>query len=265
MEKFEAEIEQETRRKYSGENGVYKPEAITHLPDAHSDDFSQQLLRFKFDLVRNIAPGAAVLDVGCGNGLHAMEIAKNAREVYGVDFSDAFIAFAENAAKERDISNVRFYCDNARSLPFEPDTFDVVYCFAALYHMPAPLGVVSELARVMKPGGKCVLEFGNLNSLNSIVCRHYPELATSCHITVKDMKRIVRESGLTLQEHYRFQLFPMWADRPRWMWPLLHPGLKRFMSRRVRGRMLDEWICKLPFLGNLAFRHLLVCEKLEGK
>jgi ubiquinone/menaquinone biosynthesis C-methylase UbiE len=261
VDKFEAEIEQETRRKYSGENGVYKPAAISHLPDDQSQEFSQQLLRFKLDLVQNISQEGVVLDVGCGNGLHAIEIAKNASAVYGVDYSDAFIAFAENATKELEISNVRFYCENARSLPFAPDTFDVVYCFAALYYMPVPLSVIFEMARVMKPGGKCVLEFGNINSLNSIVCRHYPELATSCHITVKDMKRIVRDSGLMLEQHYRFQLLPMWADRPGWMRLLLHPRLNRVMSQRVGGLMLDEWICKLPILRSFAFRHILVCEK----
>ena len=265
MDSAESRIEEETRKKYSGENGVYKPEAISHLPNAYSTEFSQQLLCYKFNLVQPITPEDVVLDLGCGNGSHAIEIANNAKAVYGVDYSEAFITYAKNYAKLQEISNVHFYCENARSLPFDPNTFDIVYSFAALYYMPAPLSVISEIARVMKPGGRCVLEFGNIHSLNSIVCRHYPELAISCHISVKKMMQIVQESGLTLRKHHRFQFFPMWADRPRWMWPVLHPGVKRLMSQRVCGKMLDEWVCKLPIIGNLAFRHLLVCEKLSGQ
>lgn len=261
VENSEIEIESGIRRKYSGETGVYKPETISHLPDANSEDFSQSVLRFKFELVRKMTADATVLDVGCGNGLHALEIAGVARNVRGIDYSAPFIAYAQKTAAERGVSNAEFRCENARALPYADDTFDVAYCFAALYCMPAPLDVISEIARVLKPGGRCVLEFGNVHSLNSIVCRYYPELAESCHISVKEMKRVVSQAELVLQAHYSFQLLPMWADRPRWMRPLLHPALKRLMSKRVAGRMLDEWCCRLPILRNLAFRHILVCEK----
>lgn len=262
MDNIEAQIERETHRKYSGKTGVYKPETISHLPNDESNDFSQNLLRFKFELIRKMADGATMLDVGCGNGLHAMEMAKTAKEVFGIDYSEAFIAYARNAAKERSVWNAHFSCENARDLPFSADHFDVAYCFAALYHMPAPLDVVYEIGRVLKPGGTCVLEFGNLNSLNSIVCEHYPELARGCHIPVSKMKDIVEGAGLMLRHHYSFQLLPMWADRPRWLWPLLHPMWKGVMSKRMRGVTLDEWLCSLPILRNFAFRHILVCEKI---
>ena len=261
MDSRETELERETRSRYSGDNGVYQPETISHLPDDRLFGFSENLLRFKLGIVRQMAAGAALLDIGCGNGLHAIELARYASKVDGVDYSENFISYARSLARERGVSNVNFSCANARSLPHAADSFDVAYCFAALYYMPSPLDVITEIARVLKPGGKCVLEFGNVYSLNTIVCKYYPELAKGCHIPVGEMTGILRRAGLIIERHHSFQLLPMWADRPWWLRPLLHPAVTRALSKQIHGRMLDERISSLPLLKNFAFRHLFVARK----
>ena len=72
---------------------------------------------------------------------------------------------------------------------------------------------------------------------------------------------MLSQNGLSVIEHRAFQILPLWADRPGWLWPLLHPKWKKLMAHRVRGRMIDEWISNLPGLKSLAFRHIIVAEK----
>lgn len=79
---------------------------------------------------------------------------------------------------------------------------------------------------------------------------------------VFEIQRLCYLNGLKIVEHRAFQLLPLWAGKPRWLWPLLHPVWKRLMSKRLAGRMLDEWISGKPLFRRFAFRQLLVCEKI---
>jgi hypothetical protein len=56
---------------------------------------------------------------------------------------------------------------------------------------------------------------------------------------------------------------PLWASKPIWLWPLLRPGWKKIMKKRVRGRMIDEWISGSRLFRRFAFRHLLVVERRD--
>jgi ubiquinone/menaquinone biosynthesis C-methylase UbiE len=64
-------------------------------------------------------------------------------------------------------------------------SFDLVYCFSSLYYIPKVGEVIHEVSRVLTFRGKCVVDFGNLYSLNTIVCNAYPDLAHPCHISVR--------------------------------------------------------------------------------
>lgn len=110
-----------------------------------------------------------------------------------------------------------------------------------------------------------MLDLGASRSLNTVCCKAYPEIAPSFHIPRSRMRHILRSEGLEIVEHRAFQILPYWADRPAWLWPLLHPFWKRLMQRKVAGRMLDEWVSNLPLIRNFAFRHLIVAKKLNAK
>src|SRR3546814_11221425 len=96
---------------------------------------------------------------------------------------------------------------------------------------------MAETGRVLRPVVRCVLDLVNSRSLNAICVRAYTELPPTFHVTVTEMERLCRENGLRIIEHRRFQLLPLWAGKPRWMWPLLHPAWKNLMSRRTGSRI----------------------------
>jgi SAM-dependent methyltransferase len=99
-----------------------------------------------------------VLDIATGPGYIAEAFAGGAREVVGVDLTDAMLAIAKERTKERAIANVTFRAADAQTLPFENDAFDVVVCRLALHHLLEPLQVLREMARVCRVGGRVVVE-----------------------------------------------------------------------------------------------------------
>lgn len=84
---------------------------------------TRQEIGFLLDLL-SLEPGARVLDVGCGPGRHAIELAKAGLAVTGVDVSRRFLNIAATHAKEAGVSAAFFEVD-ARQMPFD-DEFDAV-------------------------------------------------------------------------------------------------------------------------------------------
>ena len=72
-----------------------------------------------------VAPGARVLDVGCGPGRHALELARRGFQVVGVDISQTFVDLAREAAVAEDLDAAEFQVGDARNLKFDSE-FDLV-------------------------------------------------------------------------------------------------------------------------------------------
>jgi len=99
-----------------------------------------------------------VLDIATGPGYIAEALAATAREVVGVDLTEAMLAIGRERTKERGVSNVSFRAADAENLPFENGAFDVVVCRLALHHLLKPLDVLREMARVSRAGGTVLVE-----------------------------------------------------------------------------------------------------------
>ena len=101
--------------------------------------------------------GKRVLDYCCGNGDDSFIIVKKgAAEVFGIDLSDISVANCrERALKEGLDSKTKFHVMDAEALSFGNSYFDVVTEYGALHHLN--LGnAYSEIARVLRPDGKCI-------------------------------------------------------------------------------------------------------------
>jgi SAM-dependent methyltransferase len=94
-----------------------------------------------------------VLDSGCGAGGFAFAVAPFVGSVVGVDTSEELVA----AGASRAPANCRLLVGDATALPFEFGSFDLAGCVRVLHHVRRPELVVSELARVTKPGGRILV------------------------------------------------------------------------------------------------------------
>ena len=90
-----------------------------------------------------------VLDVCCGPGMIAAEAIARGAETIGIDFSAAAIEIAT-----LNVPEAEFHEGDAQSIPFSDDSFDAVVCGFGIIHIPDPHKALSEMHRVLKPGGR---------------------------------------------------------------------------------------------------------------
>jgi SAM-dependent methyltransferase len=99
--------------------------------------------------------GKRVLDYGCGSGYGSALIAETAARVTGVDVAEDAVAFARDRFKRDNLDYRRVAPDGP--LPFEDAAFDTVLSFQVLEHIADPSLYLSEIRRVLTPGGRLVL------------------------------------------------------------------------------------------------------------
>jgi ubiquinone/menaquinone biosynthesis C-methylase UbiE len=106
-----------------------------------------------------LGPADHVLDVGCGMGSFSLILAKalSQMKVTGVDLSAPAIEAARSLATEMQLQNVEFRHGSASALPFPEKSFAAVVCQTLLGHVPEPKRVLSEMRRVLRPGGMMLI------------------------------------------------------------------------------------------------------------
>ncbi len=111
----------------------------------------KQLTHDKFDVKR---AAESMLDLGCGNGRHAMYFARQGFKAAGIDVSDQAVAWASDWANREGLE-VDFRVGDIRELPFADRSFDVVVSHGVLDHVPMETAqkAVSEVHRVLRPNG----------------------------------------------------------------------------------------------------------------
>ena len=100
-------------------------------------------------------PGESILDIGCGGGETALEIARAVAPngtVVGIDLSAAVLAFAQRAAKG--CRRVRFVQADAQIYPFEPASFDAAFSRFGVMFFADPTAAFINIRRSLKPNGR---------------------------------------------------------------------------------------------------------------
>jgi len=99
-----------------------------------------------------------VLDIATGGGHTALAFAPHVRTVVASDLTPQMLVAAEVFIRDQGVTNVSFERADAEALPFADASFDIVTARIAPHHFPNPQRFVSEVARVLRPGGRFLLD-----------------------------------------------------------------------------------------------------------
>ncbi|MSP63918.1 MAG: class I SAM-dependent methyltransferase [Myxococcales bacterium] len=120
---------------------------------------------FILDALKIQSP-ATLLDIGCGYGRHAMELAARGHQVTGLDLSLPLLIRAADAARRGGV-NVNFVHGDMREMAFDGE-YDAAYCFFTTYGYfddDSNRQVAAHVSRALKPGGRFLLDIVNRDYL----------------------------------------------------------------------------------------------------
>jgi 27-O-demethylrifamycin SV methyltransferase len=153
------------------------------------------------------AAGCRVLDLGCGNGRPAAVVARaTGAEVVGIDINERALRAANEHARAEGVSDlVSFRRCDAMELPFQDNFFDAVLAFESTPHFDISR-LFCELARVVRPGGRIVLETPFLRTpMTADLRRRVADFFDILQITSLDTfdahLRGIRDAGFELVEY----------------------------------------------------------------
>ena len=177
------------------------------------------------DHVRN------ALDVGCGNGFSTYYVAERIPDITAVDRSEHMLE------RHPLRGSANLLSADARHLPFEDNSFDLVYAWEVLHHIPDPSEVLREMARVSRRY-VLVAEPNRYNPALFAYALADPEHRWTLRFSLNYMRRQCRQAGLRVVR----------ADIGGWIFPNKAP-LK-----------LLPVLLRLPFWFPLATSNWVLCE-----
>lgn len=135
----------------------YDSELIQALPDSAVASYCGVGNPFTLGVIRK---GEAVLDIGCGAGIDTIVAAMMvgpAGTVVGIDMVPEMLARARENLRMTDLKNVIFEEAYGEKLPFADGGFDVVISNGVFNLIPDKAKALSEVVRVLKPGGRLMM------------------------------------------------------------------------------------------------------------
>jgi ubiquinone/menaquinone biosynthesis C-methylase UbiE len=163
--------------------------------------------------------GSPVLEVGCGAGATAVELARRGHQVYASDRSPAMLRHTQEHAQTSGVGGlVTPILGDAQRLMFPTGVFDLILALGVLSWLQEPNAAIKEMARVTRPGGHVLVT--SLNSLD--LARLLDPLRTPLFAPAKRAARLVAAGlGRLPQGRVRPTRHPSWSVQ----WRLRRSGL----------------------------------------
>jgi ubiquinone/menaquinone biosynthesis C-methylase UbiE len=109
--------------------------------------------------------GARLLEIGCGMGTDLLQFARGGALCTGIDLTPRSIEITRHRFRLYGAEG-NFMISDGERLPFQSESFDVVYSNGVLHHTPDTGGAIREVHRVLRPGGTAKVMLYHRNSLN---------------------------------------------------------------------------------------------------
>lgn len=136
-----------------------KSEAATYTHGHHASVLRSHTWRTALNsaayILPHLKPTMTILDIGCGPGTITVDLASYVPDghITGLERAPGVLTQARALAQERGVANIDFVVGDANALEYPDGSFDVVLCHQVLQHVRDPVGILSEMRRVVKKGG----------------------------------------------------------------------------------------------------------------
>ena len=137
-----------------------------------------------------------VLDLGCGLGPQTLLLAEQCGHVIGLDTSESAIATLSAKASQRGMRNIEFLCTPLEKAGLPDASLDKVVSFSVIEHIPNYLQVISEVFRILKPGGHFVFSTDCLAGIpDDLRAEHRKNHGVQVYFSIDGLKRILLDAG----------------------------------------------------------------------
>jgi 2-polyprenyl-6-hydroxyphenyl methylase / 3-demethylubiquinone-9 3-methyltransferase len=180
--------------------------------------------------------GKTALEVGCGGGILTEEICKLGFTTTGIDPSEQSLYTAANHAKTGGL-NIKYDIGTGEELPYADASYDFVFCCDVLEHVRDLPKVISEINRVLKPGGVFVYDTLNRTFISKLVAikiwqewKRWAFMPPNLHvwkmfIKPEEIRTLLAKNGFEWKEHK--------GSEPN----ISIPRMLGFLRKRAKGKM----------------------------
>ena len=183
--------------------------------------------------------GITALEVGCGGGILCEEIARMGFDTTGIDPSAPSLQIAIEHAIASGLE-IKYEKGTGEALPFRDNTYDVVFCCDVLEHVSDLPKVISEISRVLKPGGVLCYDTINRTFISKLIAINFAQrwkqwafMPPNLHvwemfIKPDELKSLLRQNNLEWKEHR--------GTAPN----LSYPEVLYYLQKRAKGELSYE-------------------------
>ncbi len=114
----------------------------------------------------NNKPGGKLLEIGCGNGTMLKYLDSLGWQVEGIDFDPI-------AVEKARLKGINIKLGSLKDQHYDENTFDAVILSHVIEHVPDPIALLSEIHRILKPGGMISLVTPNINSFGRMLFKNF--------------------------------------------------------------------------------------------
>lgn len=168
--------------------------------------FQQQLEIKCLRKMSPLAPGSTILEVGCGRGAGAKLIINKFQpsKLHILDLDLKMIQMAQRFLAAMPKNKVELYVGDSIQLPFKSSAMDAVFGFGFLHHVPDWRQALSEVARVLKPGGVYYLEELYPELYQNFITKRLLLHPEHDRFSAIDLRNALKEMDLDLTNNYEF-------------------------------------------------------------
>lgn len=190
-----------------------------------------------------------VLEIGCGRGGFSNYLFQHyplVGKLYACDYSLAALEIGRSKSVSQD--KIIWKHEDAQKLSFQANTFDTIISCETIEHLPQPRTALTEMHRVLKPGGRFILTCPNYFNLFGIWCLYrkligkpYTEGGQPYvnYIQLPIIYATIKSLGFEVQ-HFHSSEFVIPARVPKTFYPLTTPTLLKYFGNRTFYSLLKK-------------------------